>query len=116
MYAGGIEVLYECDEIDVIIPVLLQRSALMRENVEAARDAVLRCQRERGIAKPTYICWVAVSEGAENHALLQEAGIPVYDWPGRKTRAAAATVAYATAHRRRATRHLIRAQPPPEAY
>jgi len=116
MYAGSIEVLYECDEIDVIIPVLLQRSALMRENVEAVRDAVLRCQRERGIAKPTYICWVAGSEGAENQALLQEAGIPVYEWPERTTRTAAAIVAYANAHRTRATRQMIPESPPPEAY
>src|SRR5947208_13569853 len=46
MYAGSIEALYACDEIDVIVPILLQRSALMRENVEAVRNAVLRCQHE----------------------------------------------------------------------
>src|SRR5260221_630519 len=55
MYGGSIEALYECDEIDIIIPILLQRSALMRENVQAVRDAVVRCQQERRIAKPTYI-------------------------------------------------------------
>src|SRR5260370_35296406 len=98
MYAGSIEALYECNEVDIIIPVLLQRSALMRENVEAVRDAVLRCQRERGIAKPTYICWVAGSEGAENQALLQEAGIPVYEWPERTALPVEAIVAYAMAH------------------
>src|SRR6266851_1739022 len=104
MYAGSIEALYECNEVDIIIPILLQRSALMRENVEAVRDAVLGCQRERGIAKPTYVCWVVGSEGDENQAILQEAGIPVYEWPERTARTAAAIVAYAE-------NHLARYQP-----
>ncbi|MBE3558084.1 MAG: acetate--CoA ligase family protein [Ktedonobacteraceae bacterium] len=90
MYAQSIEALYACPEIDVIMPILLQRSALMRENVEAVRDAVLRCQRERGIAKPTYVCWVAGREGAKNQAILQQAGIPVYEWPERAARSTAA--------------------------
>ena len=46
MYGGSIEALYECSEIDIIIPVLLQRSALMKENVEAVRDTVLSYQRD----------------------------------------------------------------------
>jgi len=98
MYAGSIEALYECDEVDIIVPILLQRSALMHENVEAVRDAVLRCQSERGIAKPTYICWVVGSEGDENQAILQEAGIPVYEWPERTARTAAAIYAYSKGH------------------
>src|SRR6266571_6930100 len=97
MYGGSIEALYECSEVDIIMPILLQRSALMRENVEAVRDAVLRCQREKGIAKPTYVCWVVGSEGDENQAILQEAGIPVYEWPERTARTAAAIFAYAKA-------------------
>jgi acetate---CoA ligase (ADP-forming) len=115
MYAGSIEALYECSEIDVIMPILLQRSALMRENVEAVRDAVLRCQQERGIAKPTYICWVAGSEGAANQALLQEAGIPVYEWPERAARTAAAIAAYASANRASATQQGVAEPPPLEA-
>jgi acetyltransferase len=95
MYAGSIEALYECDEVDIIVPILLQRSALMHENVEAVRDAVLHCQSEPGIAKPTYVCWVVGSEGDENQAILQEAGIPVYEWPERTARTAAAIFAYA---------------------
>lgn len=101
MYAGSIEALYECSEVDMIIPILLQRSALMRENVEAVRAAVLRCQRERGIAKPTYVCWVVGREGDENQAILQEAGIPVYEWPERTARTAAAIAAYSEDHRTR---------------
>ena len=98
MYAGSIEALYACDEIDIIIPVLLQRSGLMRENIEAVRDAVLRCQREEGIAKPTYVCWVVGNEGDENKAILQEVGIPVYEWPERTARTAAAIASFSADH------------------
>jgi acyl-CoA synthetase (NDP forming) len=115
MYGGSIEALYECDEIDIIIPILIQRSALMRENVQAVRDAVVRCQQERGIAKPTYICWVAGSEGAENQAFLQEAGIPVYEWPERTARTAAAIAVYADRKRTGATRQMALESPTPEA-
>ncbi|MFN8456187.1 MAG: acetate--CoA ligase family protein [Anaerolineae bacterium] len=103
MYGGSIEALYESDEVDIVIPILLQRSALMRENVEAVRDAVLRCQQERGLAKPTYVCWVAGREGDDNKAILQETGIPVYEWPERTARVAAAIARYAEAMRLRAT-------------
>ena len=112
MYAGSIEALYECEEVDIIMPILLQRSALMRENVEAVRDAVLRCQRERGIAKPTYVCWVAGSEGMANQAILQEAGIPIYEWPERTARTAGAIAAHAEVRRARATQQAA-PEPPP---
>lgn len=111
MYGGSIEALYACDMIDIVMPIMLQRSALMRENVEAVRDAVLRCQGERGIAKPTYVCWVAGREAAENQAILQEAGIPVFEWPERPARAAAAIVAYAAARAPAASDAPI--EPPP---
>jgi acyl-CoA synthetase (NDP forming) len=115
MYSGSIEALYDCTEVDIIIPILLQRSALMRENVEAVRDAVLRCQRERGIAKPTYVCWVVGSEGDENQAILQDAGIPVYEWPERTARTAAAIFAYAEDHHARAAYQATPEPPPPGA-
>src|SRR6266478_2456925 len=115
MYGGSIEALYECSEIDIIIPVLLQRSALMKENVEAVRDTVLSYQREREIAKPTYICWIVGNEGSENQAVLQEAGIPVYEWPERTARTAAAIVAYAENHRARAAHKSMPEPPPPGA-
>ncbi len=110
MYAGSIEALYDCNEVDIIIPILLQRSALMRENVEAVRDAVLRCQRERGIAKPTYVCWVVGREGDENQAILQDAGIPVYEWPERTARTAAAIVAYSKGY---TTKESLQSTPEP---
>ena len=112
MYAGSIEALYECEEVDIVMPILLQRSALMRENVEAVRDAVLRCQRERGIAKPTYVCWVVGSEGMENQAILQEAGIPIYEWPERTARTVGAIVAHAEVRRIRGAQQTA-PEPPP---
>ncbi len=112
MYGGSIEALYECDEIDIIIPILIQRSALMNENVERVRDTVLRYQREKGIAKPTYVCWVVGDEGDENQAILQEAGIPVYEWPERTARTAAAIANYADSRRRNAS-YLAAPEPPP---
>lgn len=115
MYGGSIEALYESDEVDIIMPILLQRSALMRQNVEAVRDTVRHCQRERGIAKPTYVCWVAGREGNDNQAILQEAGIPVYEWPERTARVAAAVARYADAGRTRATPPHPPAVPPPDA-
>ena len=115
MYAGSIEALYESDDVDVIIPILLQRSALMRENVEAVREAVIRCQKEKGIAKPTYVCWVTGRDGFANQVLLQEPGIPVYEWPERTARVAAAIAAYANAHRRRPGGQAEQQTPPPQA-
>jgi len=112
MYGGSIEALYECDDIDIIIPILIQRSALMIENVERVRDTVLHYQREKGIAKPTYVCWVVGDEGDENQAILQEAGIPVYEWPERTARTAAAIASYAGSRRSSAS-HLAAPEPPP---
>jgi acetyltransferase len=116
MYGGSIEALYESGEIDIIIPILLQRSALMQENIEAVREAVRRCQHERGIAKPTYICWVAGSEGEQTQAMLQNAGLPVYEWPERTARTAAAVAAYAEARRARLSSQTMPQSPPPGAY
>jgi acyl-CoA synthetase (NDP forming) len=116
MYGGSIEALYECKEIDIIIPILLQRSALMQDNVETVRDTVLRFQRERGIAKPTYICWVAGREGEKTQAMLQEVGIPVYEWPERTARTAAAIAAFADAARARTPLQEAPQQAPERAY
>jgi acetyltransferase len=116
MYGGSIEALYESDDIDIIIPILLQRSALMQENIKAVREAVWRCQGERGIAKPTYICWVVGSEGEQTQAMLQDAGLPVYEWPERTARTAAAVAAYAEARRARLSSQTMPQSPPPGAY
>src|SRR5260370_37770454 len=81
----------------------------MKENVEAVRDTVLSSQSERGMTKPTYVCWIVGKEGDENQAVLQDAGIPVYEWPERTARTAAAIANYAESCRTRASH-----QAPPE--
>jgi acetyltransferase len=48
----------------------------------------------------------------ENQAILQEAGIPVYEWPERTARTAGAIVAHAEARRARATQQAT-PEPPP---
>lgn len=116
MYGGSIEAMYESNDIDIIMPILLHRSALMQENVEAVRDTVLRCQYEKGIAKPTYICWITDNEGEKTRAMLQDADIPVYEWPERTARTAAAIAAYATTRRAHLSSQATPATPPPGAY
>src|SRR5260370_3062492 len=81
----------------------------MKENVEAVRDTVLSSQSERGMTKPTYVCWIVGKEGDENQAVLQDAGIPVYEWPERTARTAAAIANYAESCRTQASH-----QAPPE--
>src|SRR5260370_26829940 len=79
MYGGSIEALYDSSELDIIIPILLQRPPLLHENVAPLRDTVLPSHTERGMTKPTYLCWLVGKEGDENQAVLQDAGIAVYD-------------------------------------
>jgi len=115
MYRGSIEALYQSDDIDIIIPILLQRSALMPDTVEAVRDEIIRCQQERGIKKPSYICWVAGREGEQTQAMIQEAGIPTYEWPERTARAVAAIATYAESRRNRHTAQTLPEAAPPGA-
>ena len=115
MYGGSIEALYQSDDIDIIIPILLQRSALMPDTVTAVRDTILRCQQERGIEKPSYICWVVGNEGEQTQAMIQEAGFPTYEWPERTARAIAAIANYAELRRDRQASQMVPAAPPTDA-
>lgn len=95
LYSGSIAALFECPEIDIIMPVLLQRSAMMKEVAEAVRDTVIRYQQEKGIDKPVYVCWVSTREHLKNTEILQSAGIPCFEWPERSARVAGHAVRYA---------------------
>jgi acetyltransferase len=86
VYPKCIEAFYESPEIDIIVPILLHRSAMMREVSAAVRDAVLRCQRERGIGKPTYVCWASSREFIQNMEILESAQIPCFEWPEQTSR------------------------------
>jgi len=86
VYPKCIEAFYESPEIDIIVPIMLHRSAMMREVSVAVRDAVHRCQRERGIRKPTYICWASSREFIANMEILESAQIPCFEWPEQTSR------------------------------
>lgn len=87
LYPTIIERLARSGEVDLVVPVLLQRSAADSQVAEALRDAVAR-MRADGIRVPVLVCWVAPRSARSNADLLQEAGIPCFEWPDRAARAA----------------------------
>ena len=119
LYPATIEMLARSGEVDVVVPVLLQRAA-SQEVAAAVRDAVTRL-RDDGVQVPVYVCWVA-PRAADGHAsLLQEAGVPCFPWPERTARAVGVAVRCGTragqaartpAAPRRARRPLRLAVPP----
>ena len=90
VYPAAIELLARSGEIDVVVPVLLQRSA-SPEVAAAVRDAVARLRAD-GITVPVYVCWVAPRSADAHTGVLQEAGIPCFAWPQRAAQAAGAAV------------------------
>jgi acyl-CoA synthetase (NDP forming) len=90
LYPATIELLARSGEVDVVVPVLLQRAASAAVTV-AVRDAVARL-RDDGVPVPVYVCWVA-PRAAEGHtSVLQEAGVPCFPWPERTARAVGVAV------------------------
>jgi acyl-CoA synthetase (NDP forming) len=94
VYPKCIESFYESPEIDIVIPILLHRSAMMREVSAAVRDAVHRCQREKGIRKPTYVCWASSREYIANMDILESGEIPCFEWPEQTSRVASLIYQY----------------------
>jgi acyl-CoA synthetase (NDP forming) len=95
VYPRCIEAFYESPEIDIIIPIMLHRSAMMREVSAAVRDAVHRCQRGKGILKPTYVCWASSREYLSNMEVLEAGEIPCLEWPEETSRVASLIFHYA---------------------
>jgi acetyltransferase len=90
VYPGAIEMLARSGEVDVVVPVLLQRSA-SGEVAAAVRDAVLRLRRD-AVPVPVYVCWVA-SRASEAHAhVLRDADVPCFAWPERTAAAVGVAV------------------------
>ena len=71
VYPGAIEMLARSGEVDVIVPVLLQRSA-SAEVAVAVRDAAARLRAD-AVPVPVYVCWVA-PRSADEHARAAERG------------------------------------------
>lgn len=90
MYGISLEALLESDEVDGVVPVLLQRSALMPEVTDRVIAAVAAA-RARGSKKPVHVCWVAPATAAENRQRLLAAGIPCHGWPARTAQLLALT-------------------------
>ena len=90
VYPAATELLARSGEIDVVVPVLLQRSA-SPEVASAVRDAVARLRADR-IPVPVYVCWVAPRSADAHTGLLQEAGIPCFAWPQRTAQAVGVAV------------------------
>jgi acetyltransferase len=82
MYGETLKALMASDEVDSVVPVLLQRSALMPE-VTARIIAEQESARAAGIRKPIHICWVGPEGAEENRRRLLSAGIPCHPWTAR---------------------------------
>ncbi|MDE0284682.1 MAG: acetate--CoA ligase family protein [Gammaproteobacteria bacterium] len=89
MYGSAIRELMDCDEVDIILPVLLQRSALMPEVSERVILEYRSAQADNR-NKPLHVCWVAGPEADANKMKLQDSGIPVHPWPLRTAKTIAA--------------------------
>jgi acetyltransferase len=85
MYRQSLRALLASEEIDAVIPVLLQRSALDPGVTDAVIDEV-RAASARGIAKPVHVCWAAPVEGEPQRQKLLDAGIPCHEWGARAAR------------------------------
>ncbi len=86
LYPAVLDLLARSNEVDIVIPVLLHRSA---ENPEVAAALIekveeLRCDE---VSTSVYVCWVARRSSWPVAAALQEAGIPCFEWPTRTARA-----------------------------
>ena len=58
MYGESLKSLLDSDEVDAVVPALLQRSALMAEVTDRViAEAQAPC--DRGSKKPIHVCWVA---------------------------------------------------------
>lgn len=89
MYGGSLRLLLRSDEIDAVVLVLLQRSALMPELTDRVL-AEIEAARLEGCAKPVHVCWVAPKDAEGNRRKLIAAGIPCHPWALRTARALAA--------------------------
>ena len=90
VYPGAIEMLARSGEVDVIVPVLLQRSA-SAEVAAAVRDAAARLRAD-AVPVPVYVCWVAPRSADEHARLLNLAGVPCFPWPERTAQVAGVAV------------------------
>ena len=94
LYPWLIGELARSGEVDLVIPVLLERAAADRETLAAIADTVRRLRAE-GSPIPVYACWAGPRAVRPNADPLQEEGLPCLEWPERTARAAGAAVRFA---------------------
>ena len=94
LYPWLIEELARSGEVDLVIPVLLERAAADPQTLAEIVKTVRRMRAE-GAPVPVYGCWAGPRDIRPNADPLQEAGIPCLEWPERTARAAGAAVRYA---------------------
>ncbi len=82
MYGACLDLLQRSGEVDAVVPVLLQRSALSA----ATCDAVAATPA----GKPVHVLWVAPDAAAANRARLRAAGFPCHEAAGHAARVLAA--------------------------
>ena len=85
MYRESLRALLASDEIDAVVPVLLQRSALDEGVAQAVIDETLAAAA-RGTRKPVHVCWAAPPEGEPIRRKLLASGLPCHDWAARTAR------------------------------
>lgn len=108
MYGESVKALLASPEVDGVIAVLLQRSALIPEVTDRV-IAEVAAARTAGSTTPLHVCWVAPAEADGNRRRLLEAGIPCLPWPARSAQVMALAAPPAT-HRAPASGRSI---PPP---
>lgn len=99
LYPWLINTLAGSGEVDLVIPVLLQRAAMDEANLAGILDTVESLRRD-GIEVPVYCCWVAPRAERPKSDLLQAAGIPCLEWPERTARTIGHVVRYSRARAR----------------
>ena len=85
LYPAVLSMLALSGEVDVVVPVLLHRSA--SPEVCAALVAEVGRLRASGCRVPVAACWVAPRASWSAGEELRRAGVPVLDGPGRTARA-----------------------------
>ena len=95
LYPWLVDTLARSGEVDLVIPVLLQRAAMDEETVAGIRDTVGGLRND-GNSVPVYCCWVAPRAERFKADVLQAAGIPCLEWPEPTARSVGHAVRYAT--------------------
>jgi acyl-CoA synthetase (NDP forming) len=110
MYGSSLAALIDSDEVDAVVPVLLQRSALMSEVTDRV-IAEVTAARARGSRKPVHVCWVGSEAAENNRRRLLTAGIPCHLWPARTAQVLALSAAVGGSQPRSANARRV-ARPP----